>query len=197
MTPRQFAFLAAGFVITLNLTACSSSHPYPESWPKTVKGELVGKCPSIAGTYWNLGVTEPAEAPVHTLAELLGLGGADYVVIDQTPDTVSVSAWLSDTCAETASFTRLSITSEDAWEDWDLSLPQWFECPMDLLSGRQFSFTHLSGAQVWGFSVEFSSVSKTADGSLVIKLQSGGGALLGPLPVGQVDHAWYKFKPVE
>jgi hypothetical protein len=185
MTPRQFACLAAGFVITLTLTACSSSHPYPESWPKTVKGELVGECPSIAGRYWDLGVTEPAEAPVHTLAELLGLGDADYVVIDQTPDTVSVSAWLSDTCVETASFSRLLVTSENAWEDLDLSVPQWFVCPMALLSGRQFSFPHLSGAQVWGFGVEFSSVSKTADGSLVIMLYSGG------------EVVWYKFKPVE
>ena len=206
MTPRCIACLAAGVAITAHLTACSSSHPYPKSWPQASRAELVGKCPSIAGTYWNRGVTEPADAPAHTLAELLGLGDADYLVIDQAPDTVTAAAWLSDKWVETASFTRLSITSEDAWKDQDLGLAQWFECPMDLFSGRQFSFMHLargdtslggSAGAVGVFSLNSSRASKTADGSLVIMLQSGGGALLGPLPVGHVDHAWYKFKPVE
>lgn len=201
MTPRRFVCFAAGFVIALNLFGCAASGTYPANWPETVRGELVGKCPSIAGKYGNRGVHDPADSPSHSLTELLGLEDGDYVVIVQSPKAISVSAWKLEGHVETASFT----SGEVSW-GWDASRPRSFICPMDILSGRVLSFPHLAkgytrftgGAGAVGFfEINFSSVSKTADGALVIMLQSGGGAVVGPVPVGRFERVWYKFERLD
>ncbi len=196
MMLRRFVCLVAGVVITLNLPACISSNHYPASWPQTVKGEQIGNCPAIAGTYWNAGVSEPGNALVYTLTELLGLSDGDYVLIEQTPDTLTASAWQSDTRIATITYTRLSVTSSEAWKDSDLTRAQWFNCPLDLLSGRQFTFPHLEGVHAWFPNFNISNVSKTADGSLVVMLQDGGVSLRHPPAVADIDRIWYKFKAV-
>lgn len=201
VTCRRITSFTTTFLIAVNLVGCAVTGTYPENWPEVGRSDLVGKCPSIAGKYRNLGIHHPSDARPLSLTELLGLQNGDQVDIVQSPDTISVSVWASGKHVETVSF-----ASGELGIGWDISRPRTFICPLEIPSGRVLSFAHLErgGTQLLAgsygagmFSLNASRVSKGADGSLVIKLQSGGGALIALFPVGKVEIIWYRFEPVE
>lgn len=200
-TRRRVAGYTAGCAIVLNLVGCAVTGTYPAEWPETVRGEQVGKCPSIAGKYRSRGVQHPPDAPALSLTELMGLGQGDYVDIAQSPDTISVSAWAAGRLVDTRTF-----SSGESPAGWDMNRPQTFNCPMDVTSGRVLSFAHLEGGSTQfvgatqgtvAFTVNAGRVARTADGSLVVMLQTGVGGLIGPVPVGHFKRVWYLFGPLE
>ncbi|MBX3637270.1 MAG: hypothetical protein KF683_18025 [Rubrivivax sp.] len=197
------SFLPAGL---LALGGCAVTGDYPGDWPR-YDGARIGKCPVIAGSYRNVAVAAPADAiPASlSLSGLLGLQDGDRVSIEQSPDSISVTVAKGDSPVETAVF-RSGQVEFLGLTGWDVSQPRTFSCALNLPDFQhRLSFSHLLrssvsgiggfGAGVVGGSGEGVYFAKGTDGSLILLFERGWGALLGIVPVGQVDRFWIRFAP--
>lgn len=191
------AFLAA-------MGGCAVTGSYPANWPAD-EGKQIGKCPKIAGTYSNVGIRHPPEAMLLSLTQVLGLQDGDRVMIDQSPDTISVAVLRSGQPVETVVFSSGEMNFYGL-TGWDTSRPRTFSCVMNVPDfQRRLSFSHLmrsSVGGVGGFGAGMISASgesvhftKGTDGSLLLNFSAGWGALIGPVPVGSSEQFWIKFAP--
>ena len=186
------------------LGGCAIIGSYPADWPADEGGQI-GKCPNIAGAYNNVGVHHPPEAKPLTLTQVLGLQDGDRVLIDQSPDTISVAVSRSGAPVETVVFKSGEIESHGL-TGWDMSRPRTFSCLLNVPDfQRRLSFSHLMRSSiggvggfgagvVWGSgdSVRFT---KRTDGSLLLQFDKGWGALIGVVPVGYSEQFWIRFPP--
>jgi hypothetical protein len=186
------------------LGGCATVGTYPGDWPADDGGQI-GKCPNIAGVYNNVGVHHPPEAKPLTLTQVLGLQDGDRVLIDQSPDAISVVVSRSGAAVETVVFSSGEINFY-GMTGWDTSQPRTFSCVMNVPDfQRRLSFSHLmrsSVGGVGGFGAGFVVASgksvhftKGTDGSLILHFTEGWGALIGPVPVGSSEQFWIKFAP--
>jgi len=183
---------------------CVVAGSYPANWPAD-EDKQVGKCPKIAGTYTNIGVRHPPAAMPLSLTEVLGLQDGDRVVIDQSPDTISVAVLRSGQPVETVVFKSGEIDFHGL-TGWDTSRPRTFSCLLNVPDfHRRLSFSHLmrssiggvggfNAGVVWGSgdSVRFT---KRTDGSLLLQFVKGWGVLIGVVPVGYSEQFWIRFPP--
>jgi hypothetical protein len=183
------------------LGGCVVIGSYPIDWPEK-DGDLIGKCPKIAGTYSNAGVRHPPEAVPLSLAQIFGLPDGDRVFIEQSPRTISVAVAGPDGAVETVVFTSGEINLHGL-TGWDVSRPRTFMCTVNVPDfQRRLFFSHLfksaAGAPVPGViggsgdSVEFG---KGTDGSLLLHFSKGWGALIALVPVGYSEQFRIKFPP--
>jgi len=188
------------------LGGCVVTGSYPTDWPKD-DGKQIGKCPEIAGRYSNLGVRYPPEEMPLSLTQVLGLQDGDCVVIDQSPDTISVAVSRSGEPVETVVFASGEINFYGL-TGWDTSRPRTFSCLLNVPDfQRRLSFSHLMrssiggvgglGAGVIGASGESVHFTKGTDGSLLLHFGKGWGALIGIVPVGYSEQFWIRFAPAE
>ncbi len=145
------------------LSGCLATASYPRDWPAPTK-ELVGKCPSIAGKFRNVGKGHPEAAGSLLLTGLLDLPEGEQVEITQSPATIEVAVWNNGKRFEEVTFTSVWL---DPWAD--TIQPRTFQCPIDIgpPSGRLLLFSHLV-SQVFGIGFRNVSFTKTADGSLIV-----------------------------
>jgi len=186
------------------LGGCAIVGSYPGDWPADEGGQI-GKCPNIAGAYNNVGVHHPPEAKPLTLTQVLGLRDGDRVLIDQSPDAISVVVSRCGAAVETVVFSSGEINFY-GMTGWDTNQPRTFSCVINVPDfQRRLSFSHLMRSSVGGVggfgagvvvasgkSVHFT---KGTDGSLILHFTEGWGALIGPVPVGSSEQFWIKFAP--
>jgi len=185
------------------LSGCAVVGSYPGDWPEKADAQI-GKCPKIAGTYSSAGVRHPPEAPPLSLTQIFGLPDGDRVVIDQSPDTMSVAVSRSGKTVEMVVFASGEIHSY-GMTGWDISRPGTFMCALNVPDfQRRLFFSHLFKSALGGVvpgvvgasgdSVEFT---KGSDGSLLLHFAKGWGALVGVVPVGYSEQFWIRFAPAE
>jgi hypothetical protein len=186
------------------LGGCVTVGTYPGDWPADEGGQI-GKCPNIAGAYNNVGVHHPPEAKPLTLTQVFGLQDGDRVLIDQSPDAISVVVSRSGAPVETVVFTSGEINFY-GMTGWDTSRPRTFSCLLNVPDFQhRLSFSHLMRSSVGGVggfgagvvaasgkSVHFT---KGTDGSLILHFTEGWGALIGVVPVGYSEQFWIRFPP--
>lgn len=192
--------ILVGLCAAICLNGCAATGIYPSHWPEVSQGKLVGKCPDISGKYKNHGGRSPSSAKLITLTQILGLEDGDAVEITQSQDVISATVWISGGRSG-----EISFVSGETSIGWDMSRPRSFICPIDIPNGRILLLSDLErGKQSLGGAYglvyanwESAPLQKATDGSLVVKFEKGSGALIGLLPLGKLERAWYRFEPLK
>ena len=167
-------------LMPLIVSGCLVAGSYPRDWPNPGEDELVGKCPSIAGTFRNVGTSYPKDAGSPLLTGLLDLPDGEQVEITQSPESIRVVVWTDGTPSEVVEFVSV-------WTDplADRIKPRSFQCPIDVggPGRRQLQFSHLVSTSL-GIGLYSVSFRKDADGALIVTAAS------------LVDRAYYRFESV-
>ncbi len=191
------------------LGGCSTIGTYPGEWPAIEDGARIGDCPDIAGTYRNEGSRHPREVPARTLTGLLGLTDGERVAISQSAESITLTVWAGDRTVGVQAF-AIARTRRG----WDPNRRQAYTCPVDGQTrnpvvaftrgadqpvrpdgAARGSGSSVSGSGAFGMVDSHSSgLSRAADGSLVVVLESSGFVLLGPITVGGAERSWYRFE---
>lgn len=190
------AMLIAG-LLQLAVSGCQVSGDYPRDWPEPAKKELVGKCPSIAGKYRNVGIGHPKEAGTLLLTRLFDLEQGEQVEIAQSPEKIEMAVWMDGSRSGVVTFTTVWL---DPFGD---RKPRLFTCPIAIPGGRFISFADLDSQAfggIPGFIASGShqvSLSTAEDGSLIVTVTDSGGVLMVLVPVGRVDRVYYRFERMD
>ena len=193
------------------LQGCVTVSPYPSEWPALQRErvihappphgpDLFTACPLIAGTYENLGLRFPADAPPLTLTDFFPHGSEDpldirFVRIEQTEGTLTITLTKKDGASVSETFRRADIRKQ--------FVPPGvgeYSCGYDLgTKDLGFEFSDLRWSSVAGgvgvlFLVEakVTFMRTAADSSLVVTKMHAAGVL----PAIVLEHTHYRYSAV-
>lgn len=168
-------------LVVLILTGCFSNHPpYPENWQETSKNNT---CPALGGYYFSEGEGNEGVSVVPSLYKLLinnplNLSPIDSIKINERDNILSVKAFSGGELREER---EIAVDVKSCRNGF-------FQLDMPSQEGG------VNRDGVVGYEWEKILLTKTPDGALIVRKDSGAVGIVLLIPVSGSAHEWYRYK---